>query len=178
MTQAAVPPQPVPVLVVAAAVVDDLNHPRTLLAARRRHPAGRWEFPGGKVEPGETPEEALHRELDEELGIQVRLGAPIVGHDGIGRQGDDDHGAWRVSDQIVLRLWWAQLVGVPQRSSTRGFADAQSLPHWGPTPTVRDEHDEVRLLGPGQWLSVPWLDADLRIVRAMLTPDDPGRQVF
>ncbi len=158
MTRAAESPQPpAPQLVVAAAVVDDLTRPRTLLAARRLRPAGRWEFPGGKVEPGETPEEALHRELDEELAIRVRLGAPILGDDHVGREGEDHHGGWRVSDQIVLRLWWAQLVGGP--------------------PTVRDEHDEVRLLGPGQWLSVPWLDADVRIVRALLSPESPGRQV-
>jgi len=59
------------VLVAAVALIDAEG--RVLLA--RRPPgkpmAGLWEFPGGKVDPGETPEAALIRELDEELGIQT-----------------------------------------------------------------------------------------------------------
>lgn len=59
-------------LVVACALVDADR--RVLIAQRPegKSMAGLWEFPGGKVEPGETPEAALIRELNEELGIETR----------------------------------------------------------------------------------------------------------
>src|ERR687897_277774 len=60
------------ILVVAVALVDADN--RVLIARRPEGKAlaGLWEFPGGKVEPGERPEETLIRELREELGITVK----------------------------------------------------------------------------------------------------------
>jgi 8-oxo-dGTP diphosphatase len=62
-------------LVVAAALVDADN--RVLIAQRPRgkHLAGLWEFPGGKLVQGERPEDALVRELAEELGITVQAGS-------------------------------------------------------------------------------------------------------
>lgn len=60
-------------LVVAAALINEDNE--VLLAQRPegKRLAGKWEFPGGKVEAGESPEEALKRELHEELGIAVNV---------------------------------------------------------------------------------------------------------
>ncbi len=70
MAATAAEPLPI-VLVVAVALVD--GDGRVLLAQRPagKMMAGLWEFPGGKVQPGEAPEAALIRELKEELGIDV-----------------------------------------------------------------------------------------------------------
>jgi 8-oxo-dGTP diphosphatase len=62
-----------PKVIVAAVIITDGR----VLACERAAPpevAGRWEFPGGKVEPGETDEQALARECAEELGVRVTVG--------------------------------------------------------------------------------------------------------
>jgi len=63
--------------VVAAALVDDEGRVLLQRRAPNRAMAGLWEFPGGKVEPGELPEAALVRELREELGIEVDAAALV-----------------------------------------------------------------------------------------------------
>jgi 8-oxo-dGTP diphosphatase len=65
-----------PKVIVAAVIITDGR----VLACERAAPpevAGRWEFPGGKVEPGETDAQALVRECAEELGVRVRVGGRV-----------------------------------------------------------------------------------------------------
>lgn len=70
--------RPIPHKDVTAAVI---RRGERFLITRRRAEAmlgGLWEFPGGKVEPGETLEQCLVREIDEELGIQIRIERPLL----------------------------------------------------------------------------------------------------
>ena len=60
-----------PLIVVAAALIDGDGRLLVQQRPEGKAMAGLWEFPGGKVEPGELPEAALIRELQEELGIDV-----------------------------------------------------------------------------------------------------------
>jgi 8-oxo-dGTP diphosphatase len=93
------------IVVAAAIVAADSGSGRRLLVAQRSYPpelAGRWELPGGKVEPGESEPAALTRECREELGIEIDVGeraaadAPTVGVTG------------------TLRVYWASIrAGVP-----------------------------------------------------------------
>lgn len=116
-------------LVVAAAVLRDGR----VLAARRRRPAGFWEFPGGKCESGEEAVAALHRELAEELGLSVELVCEVV---------PDGGGSWPINDELHLRVWLAKPLGVPS-----------------PGP----DHDQLRWLRPDDLGTVEWLPADVPV---------------
>ncbi|MGV9786459.1 (deoxy)nucleoside triphosphate pyrophosphohydrolase [Streptomyces sp. NPDC003435] len=83
------------IVVVGAALLDGDR----LLAARRSAPpelAGRWELPGGKVEPGERPDDALVRELREELGVDAEAVERVPGQ-------------WPLKSPYVLWVWTARL---------------------------------------------------------------------
>jgi len=131
-----------PSLVVAAALVDDLARPTVLLAARRTEPvalAGGWELPGGKVDPGEEPLEALHRELREELGIAVHVGPLLVGPLG--------DGTWPLGRRYRIHAWLCTV------------AEGE--------PSALEAHDELRWLTRAALYAVRWLPGDLPVVRAV-----------
>jgi len=98
-----------PLIIVGAAVVVDGR----VLGCERAEPpesAGRWEFPGGKVEPGESDVDALVRECEEELGVVVAVG------DRVGEDVPLAHG------RALLRVWLARLVrGEPQALEHRSL---------------------------------------------------------
>ena len=86
------------VTIVGAAIVDGAGR---VLGAERAEPpamAGMWEFPGGKVEPGEDELDALLRECEEELGVTIEV---------MDRLGDD---VLLPSGTAVLKVWTARLI--------------------------------------------------------------------
>ncbi|MGC4932997.1 (deoxy)nucleoside triphosphate pyrophosphohydrolase [Gordonia sp. DT30] len=108
--------------VLAGAIVDDTG--TRLLLAQRARPAelaGLWELPGGKAEPGERDDEALRRELAEELAIDVAVGEPLRQH-------------VVLNDELVLIARWVRVVGgAPLAREHRAlrWVDAKALTSMG-----------------------------------------------
>jgi 8-oxo-dGTP diphosphatase len=127
------------VRVVVAAVIE---RDGLILAARRTGPpdlAGQWEFPGGKVEPGEDDIAALIRECVEEIGVRIAVGERIGPEYAI------------AGGAMVVRTFLAAIeAGEPE-------------------PRLRGSHDALAWVRPGtaEARALPWLEGDLLILAAL-----------
>jgi 8-oxo-dGTP diphosphatase len=113
-----------------------------VLAQQRAYPpaaAGRWELPGGRVEPAESDVDAVRRECAEELGVRVDVGEPV---------GPDVALGGKAGPDMLLRVFRA------------------GLTEPGATPHPRD-HQALRWLTPGRLGDVDWLPADRVLLPAL-----------
>jgi 8-oxo-dGTP diphosphatase len=118
-------------LLVSAAIIH--RHGRVLLGQRRktdRHSL-KWEFPGGKVEPGETPQQALVRELREELMIEAEVGSELARYEHDYPNGSRVHllfftvqeYAGEPKGKVFEQICWAELESLPTFDFVEGDLD-------------------------------------------------------
>jgi len=142
--------QAVPQIDVVGAVIE--NESGEVLCARRAPGSARgglWEFPGGKIEPGERPEEALRREIREELGCDIVVGEPVAE-------------ATHRYPEVVVRLLTFRARLVRGRPVSREHAELRWVPvaalgrlDWAPAdlPTVARLQAEAGAPGEGRPVS-------------------------
>lgn len=127
-------------LVVAAAFMRGAGAEAQVFAAARAYPPelrGLFELPGGKVEPGERPSDALVREIREELGCDIELRQPVLSA--------DEDGAWPVLGGRRMLVWLARPIGALQ---------------------VGDGHLEARWVTASDLHDIAWIEPDVPIVEA------------
>jgi len=127
-------------LVVAGLIIGD---DRKILITQRRADQAlplQWEFPGGKVEPGEAPALALVRELDEEIGVTVD----------VGRIWDVLFHAYPAFDLVMLVYICRIVAGTPRTVEVADlrWVEAWNLPEWDILPADRPLVDRLVAEGP------------------------------
>jgi 8-oxo-dGTP diphosphatase len=111
-----------------------------ILSARRTEPphlAGRWELPGGQVDPGETIVEALHREIQEELNVDIEILHYL--------QGPLANDGWPLTSDKILHAHICRIRG-------------------GVEPVLNEQHDAYVWLALSNITDVDWLEPDIPIL--------------
>ncbi len=143
----ATPPPPTqspsdrPADVVAVAIIRHAEQPQ-LLAAQRAYPSslkGKWELPGGKVEPGEDYQQALAREIQEELACEIRLSQQVLNP-------DREDGAWPILQGRRMFVWLGTALDEPQ---------------------VGADHLAVKWCAESDYRDLDWLAPNYPIVQAV-----------
>ncbi|HEX4345275.1 MAG TPA: NUDIX domain-containing protein [Solirubrobacteraceae bacterium] len=127
---------------VAAAIPRDDDGRIWLLRRAHHEAAGRWSFPGGFVELGESVEDAARRETREEMEIEIEVGALVGVYS-------------RADERIVLVVFDARALGVPREtdeaSEVRAFAPEElpwdELAFWSTTRALRESLDRLTAIG-------------------------------
>jgi 8-oxo-dGTP diphosphatase len=135
-------PSPPPARTVVAAVI---IHNGQILACQRRHDSAfalKWEFPGGKVEPDESPRDALARELREELNLEVQIGPEI----------------YRTRHRYPELPFELELLFFSVALSPAAIAAISNL-----------NFEQITWLTPAKLPSVDFLPADLELIRLLAT---------
>lgn len=115
-----------------------------ILSARRTEPphlAGRWELPGGQVDPGENEVEALHREIREELNVEIEILHQVPG--------PLQNGAWPLTSDKILFARICRIVDDKE-------------------PILNEQHDAYVWLLPNEIDNVDWLEPDIPILKDAL----------
>jgi len=103
-------------MVIHVAVAVIINSDDQVLIAKRsadQHQGNKWEFPGGKVEAEETAQEALRREIEEELGVQIQSAEHITDiiHTYPSDSGQDKEDKTVLLDVFIVKDWLGEVVG-------------------------------------------------------------------
>ena len=131
-----------PLLVTAAL----LRHSRKILIAQRNNSgrfANKWEFPGGKIDPGETPQQCLQRELHEELGLETTIG-PLF----------SDTLYFHDQGQIRQFTYWVDVVNPP-------------------VSVELSEHQAIAWISPDEIVNYEFAGADVAVAEKLFRDNPP-----
>ncbi|MBN1571849.1 MAG: (deoxy)nucleoside triphosphate pyrophosphohydrolase [Deltaproteobacteria bacterium] len=131
--------RPEQIVLVSAALI--VKEGRVLVGKRRRGKSDpeKWEFPGGKIRPGEDPRDSIVREIEEELGIGLSVG----------------------------RLFDAVNHAYPDKSVLILFYLAEMAPSGASSEYSSRDHDEILWAGPEELLRLDFLDADRKVALSL-----------